>query len=232
MVALEVPLLTGLQYHITVYHPYRPLKSLLTDMITAAATAAGAGAGAADGEMPAPTDPAFIAVWDALQGRAIAVVDASLTTDACLLYSPAHIAAAALLVAARVQPDDTTLALPKAPPIAVRLRVHAYIEARFAGGGAGMLVVQHLADNVLEGTLRDGAADPTLALPLNARLAAASANPTFQRGTPAHDARLLERAREREAYKASKGEARRAAQELASSGSGSAAGGGAGGGGH
>lgn len=223
VVALEVPLLTGLQYHITVYHPYRPLKSLLADMIAAFAER-GAGAASDGGTSAAPfaaSDAAFVPAWDALQARALLLADVSLTTDAQLLHTPAHIAAACLLAAAQNQSEDSVVPLPRAPPLAVRLFVRTYLADKFAAaaggdapaGGAGWDAVVALADTTLEAALRDAAADATLALPLTARLAA-TMNPAFQRGTAAHDARLRERAREREEYKASKADARRAAHEL------------------
>lgn len=68
-------------------------------------TAGGAGAGSSAGSGSAgllsPEDPSFVAAWDALQGRAFALVDVSLATDAPFLYTPAQVAAACLLLAAR-----------------------------------------------------------------------------------------------------------------------------------
>lgn len=121
MVGHEVPMLQALRYQLTVYHPYRPLKTLLLDCIrdyvaagspagTAAALAAAAGGASSSGAaLPAgphvpPTDERFTRQWDALQSRAFELVDVGLATDAPLTHSPAHVAAAALLVAARPLP--------------------------------------------------------------------------------------------------------------------------------
>lgn len=130
LVGHEVPLLMGLQYTLTVHHPYRPLRALLAAVIgayiaradaQAGAAVVSAGAGAADASpgvagpslaatargagsglpLLSPDDPAFVRAWDALQARAFALVDVSLATDAPFLYTPAQVAAACLILAAR-----------------------------------------------------------------------------------------------------------------------------------
>jgi hypothetical protein len=120
MLRNEVPLMLGLRFHLTVYHPHRPLKAALAEAVAAYIAA---------GPSPSPSTPgqaaplhvpvpaalpaggalldadedasAFAAGWDALQARAAAFVEVALTTDAPLTASPAHIALAALAAAAR-----------------------------------------------------------------------------------------------------------------------------------
>lgn len=128
VVTREIPLLMGINYQLTLYHPYRPLKALLGEIVEAYALRAvasgtpsandGAGAGAAASSSslqpsPAaqpqqpfldPADPEFTAAWDALQARAFDLADASLTTDCPLRFTPAQIASACLLLAASLPP--------------------------------------------------------------------------------------------------------------------------------
>ena len=88
--ANEVPLLSGLRFHVTVHHAYRPLRALLRAALSAHAAASSA----------APAAPVDVAAWDALQARATQLVDAAALTDAPLLATPAHVALAALALAA------------------------------------------------------------------------------------------------------------------------------------
>ncbi len=129
--AMEAPLLSGLSYQLTVHSPYAPLKAMLVDCVEdyAALAAqvrgagAGAGAGAGEGDVPAGaggdpgrqrftvsaegqtllrlTDSSFVPAWDAIQERAFEWADAAFLGDAPLLFTPAHIAAAALILASR-----------------------------------------------------------------------------------------------------------------------------------
>jgi len=127
-VSNEIPLLMGLEYHLAVHTPYRPLRALLASAVEAYIDAAESGAAAASTPAAAPptgsrgvetlgapgdssggggggllesSDPAFVPAWDALQARAFALADVALTTDAPLLYPPAVVAAACLVAAAR-----------------------------------------------------------------------------------------------------------------------------------
>ena len=98
----EIPLLTSLRYQLTMYHPYRPLKTLLVECIRAYVKAGSGGSSSGSdvtGPHLPPTDERFQRDWDVLQSRAFELVDVSLATDASLLYSPAHIACACLLLA-------------------------------------------------------------------------------------------------------------------------------------
>jgi len=91
----EVPLVTGLKFHFFVYHPYRPLKALLREALEACASTSPPAAASSGGA----SSKVDTAAWDALQGRATALVDLATLTDLPLLTSPAHIALGALELA-------------------------------------------------------------------------------------------------------------------------------------
>lgn len=133
MLRNEVPLLVGLAFQLTVYHPYRPLKHMLGEAVRSYLHAGGASAsttsaasssavaaapllvtippssssatGAAIAHssaflLPSTDADVFTTAWDALQSRALAMVDLSLTTDACMWAAPSRIGAACLVAAA------------------------------------------------------------------------------------------------------------------------------------
>ena len=87
--AHEVPLFSGLRFHVTVHHAYRPLKALLRCALQAHCAA----------PTPSPPSPVDAAAWDALQARAVQVLDLALCTDLPLLASPARLALGALVLA-------------------------------------------------------------------------------------------------------------------------------------
>jgi hypothetical protein len=104
----EVPLLSGggLNFHLTVHLPYRPLKTLLKTALEAQGKEGGSGPASSSSSsssssptFPPPTSPFFVASWDAIQQRALGFLDAAMASDVTLTHPPSVIATGALLCA-------------------------------------------------------------------------------------------------------------------------------------
>lgn len=140
--SLEAPLLHGLKYQLVTHAPYRVLKSILVLCIEDYAVLGmegkegGTGIGrsaVAIGNEPARerivvqpstevdraqgllsvSDEAFAVAWDAIQARAFEYCDAALAAGLGLVYTPAHIACAALALSAR---SDAVFSSPPVSP--------------------------------------------------------------------------------------------------------------------
>lgn len=83
VVKWEVAVLQGIQFHMLVFHPYRPLQGLV-EALTA-------------------WRPTSKASFGQLYQRSLALIQDSYYTDLCLLHAPSQIALAALLKASRDQ---------------------------------------------------------------------------------------------------------------------------------
>jgi hypothetical protein len=85
MAARESDLMLGLRFHLTVYHPYGAIRGIIHRCSQAA-----------------PLDPAVIG---AFVQRCLHFADISLTSDAPLLFTPAQLACACVIIASEAHPS-------------------------------------------------------------------------------------------------------------------------------
>jgi hypothetical protein len=231
LVSLELPLLMGLKYHLTVYHPYRPMKALLVEMVTAYADKAEGVPGSYSsvptrGSLLKSNEPEFQTSWDALQQRAFAFADMSLFTDAPLLYAPAQIGAACLVLAS----ENVVLDTVASSPPAVQWFVLPFLNAKLAAGPSSASLTEISSSGVP--TVHPGPVVERIAALLrplvNVKPSKEQAedsssrlrrnmNPAFQRGTVEYDARRAFGDSVKAEYKAGKPEAKAQAIAIQSS---------------
>lgn len=236
LVGLETPFLQGIDFQLMVYHPYRPLKALLSETITAYTQhAAGKAARVHDSdvELAPPAGcawldsaaPEFVAEWDIIQARAFHIVDLLLATDLPLLHPPAQLATSALLAACETIPGAQA-PLDTAPPASPAWFTKAFVPLRVAAqalpadrrpGAApcfdARAVVEsaHALARVIHEELAHANVEPDGIEQLIADLEDAM-SPAFVPGSHAYERKLAEAKAARAAYKSSKAVGRAAAE--------------------
>jgi hypothetical protein len=146
----EIPLLMGLRYQLTVHTPHTHLRALLLEAVQwywddAEAHAAGGSAPAGsphvvpDGPFLAPSDPACAVEWDTVQERAFRYADIAAATDAGLLFTPAQIAAACVLLATNAV-EGAPEPLCQEPPPHAGWYARVYLETKVGAGPSAAVV--------------------------------------------------------------------------------------------